>query len=693
MDQKDDERNQTCKFEGSSSNVSNNIDADGSSTLSGTEDKGTGDIGYEAITKEKDEEAIKDITEHLSEVSDGVNDSEAETVHLEESSNSHLPLCDISLKSSKGCSHGQTIPYQQKELGREKMQGCGEKNPEGNKIHVNEFLDTTKSFIPREAYNINSKSPNSLNSLEMETKMVISNLNSDTRKRKRSILDETVLGELNEPLHKRTGTILADCESYFNEDKIVTEDISSNFAAENISAGEEGVPPEEESTEDAEEITTSVNLISKTPDIDSYPSRIDQKGKCTDESDILNHDDDPKNTVDQDSIVLGINQQIGEIDMPVNEEEDETKKRTALDRLGDIEQQFSIFRERLYEERLKQLNDEDKMLRQPQPSHPKYLAWLQCIDTRRDERIRIADKQHSYKLQCLKKVAVAQRSQILTQYQQEVRSIREKKLEQLGEQWYKIQNDRRSSAGVCPEFSLKFPRKRTQQLSNHIAYCNEVSILSGVAKYVGFPAAPNMAPASAIELEEDLEKIGRSKQYSQVPIHVPLHGLAALRAASSNIKFKATEEQYLEQTSWANTHLQLNSHLAQRQVSSSQVPRTVSPLAKAQTPLRRLSPQQGNQNCGSISSLAICHQNVGSKEIFSPKNSIEITDLNQKISQPHSGSRQVSLSPHSNQSFTNISDSTHHSSKTKAIHSIKSSTISPVATISIDFLRESRLSA
>lgn len=147
------------------------------------------------------------------------------------------------------------------------------------------------------------------------------------------------------------------------------------------------------------------------------------------------------------------------------------------------------------------------MLRQPQPSHPKYLAWLQCIDARRDERMRIADKQHTYKLQCLKKVAVAQRSQILAQYQQEIRSIREKKLEQLGEKWYKIQNDRRSSAGVCPEFSLRFPRKRNQQLSNHIAYCNEVSILSGVAKYVGFPAAPNMAPASATELEEDLEKI------------------------------------------------------------------------------------------------------------------------------------------------------------------------------------------
>ncbi|RKF61994.1 putative transcriptional regulatory protein dep1 protein [Erysiphe neolycopersici] len=577
------------------------------------------------------------------------------------------------------------------------MNGFEEQDHISDKIHDNESLDITKTFIPSEVYIKPSKAPNNLDSLEMESTIAITNLNSDTRKRKRSTPDGTALDELNESQIKRTGTIMTDCDGYFNEDEIVMAEISPKFTAENIPAEEEGVPEEEESTEDAEKISASMNLMSEIPETDNYPGRIDQKEKFIDESDNLNQEEDLKNTVDQDSIVLENNQQIGEMEMPVNEEEDEDeiairneeateRKRTALDRLGDIERQFSIFRERLYEERLKQLNDEDHMLRQPQPSHPKYLPWLQCIDARRDERIRIAEKQHTYKLQCLKKVAVAQRSQILAQYQQEIRSIREKKLEQLGEQWYKIQNDRRSSAGVCPEFSLKFPRKKSQQLSNHIAYCNEVSVLSGVAKYVGFPAAPNMAPASATELEEDLEKIGRSKRYSQASLHVPLHELAALRAASSNIKFKAAEEQYLEQTSWANTHHQLNSHLMQRQVSS-QVPRTVSPLAKAHTPLNRLLPQQGNQNCGSN------HQNIESKETLSPKNSIEIPDHNQKILLPYPGNRQLSLSPHSNQSLTNLSDSTNQSSKTRAIHSLKSSTMSPVATVNIDFLRESRLSA
>lgn len=150
------------------------------------------------------------------------------------------------------------------------------------------------------------------------------------------------------------------------------------------------------------------------------------------------------------------------------------------------------------------------MLRQSHPTHPEYLAMMQSIDARRDEKFRVADKIKEYQMQSLANFAVSRRSQILTQYQQEVREIREKKLEQLGKQWYEIQHDRRSYAGSVPEYTLKFPAKKPQQVQNQVAYSKEVSILSGVAKYVGFPAAPAMAPTTAEELEDDLEKMGVS---------------------------------------------------------------------------------------------------------------------------------------------------------------------------------------
>jgi len=150
------------------------------------------------------------------------------------------------------------------------------------------------------------------------------------------------------------------------------------------------------------------------------------------------------------------------------------------------------------------------MLRQDKPTHPEYLAMMQCIDERRDDRLRVGEKLREFELGTLKNYAVARRSQMLVQFQQEVRDIREKKLEQLGKQWYEIQHDRRSYAGSVPDYALKFPTRRSQQVINQVAYCNEVSILSGVAKYVGFPAAPPMASTTAAELEEDLEKMGVS---------------------------------------------------------------------------------------------------------------------------------------------------------------------------------------
>ena len=165
---------------------------------------------------------------------------------------------------------------------------------------------------------------------------------------------------------------------------------------------------------------------------------------------------------------------------------------------------------RLYDVRLEALNREEAMLREDNPTHPKYLAMMQAIDARRDERLRINDRLRDYEIKTLKTSAVAKRSQILAQFQQDVRDIREKHLEQLGKQWYEIQHDRRSYAGNVPDYTLKFPTQRSQQVMNQIAYSNEVSILSGIAKYVGFPAAPPMAMASDAELADDFAKMGVS---------------------------------------------------------------------------------------------------------------------------------------------------------------------------------------
>lgn len=165
---------------------------------------------------------------------------------------------------------------------------------------------------------------------------------------------------------------------------------------------------------------------------------------------------------------------------------------------------------RLYDERVAQLTNELALLTQPDPTHPEYLAMVQCLDQRRDEKIQHEQILLQYKLKALEIKSVAERSQLHSQYFQTVRAVREKKLEEVGEQWYQIQRDRRGweGSGSATDFTYKFPTRRSQQIAQQTAYNLEVSILSGVAKYVGFPAAPTVNGARSSEIDEDLQNMG-----------------------------------------------------------------------------------------------------------------------------------------------------------------------------------------
>ena len=103
---------------------------------------------------------------------------------------------------------------------------------------------------------------------------------------------------------------------------------------------------------------------------------------------------------------------------------------------------------RLYDERLLQLSNELTLLESSNPIHPEYLAMLQCIDARRDEKIEHEKIALRYQLKSLEKVSIAERSQILSQYFQTVRYLREEIFEAIGEQWFQIQQDRRKSEGA-----------------------------------------------------------------------------------------------------------------------------------------------------------------------------------------------------------------------------------------------------
>jgi len=144
------------------------------------------------------------------------------------------------------------------------------------------------------------------------------------------------------------------------------------------------------------------------------------------------------------------------------------------------------------------------MLKQPSCSHPEFLAMIKCIDERRVEKIAYETRLLEYKQKNLDIITTAERHQMHSQYFQTVRHVREDILEECNTRFHELQRGRRSLGCDEAQYMVKLPEKRSDQIRQQTAYNLEVSILSGVAKYVGFPAAPDISTARPSDIDEDL---------------------------------------------------------------------------------------------------------------------------------------------------------------------------------------------
>lgn len=251
------------------------------------------------------------------------------------------------------------------------------------------------------------------------------------------------------------------------------------------------------------------------------------------------------------------------------------------------------------------------MLESPTPSHPELLAALEVIDRHRDQKIRYENTLIKYKLEALQRKSIAEKAQAHSQYMLEVQAIRERHLEKLNREFYQIQRERRSAETSAPDYIYRYNPKRSDQIKRQTAYNKEVSILSGVAKYVGFPAAPDLKPLKQHEIDEDLKAMGVSKSpptqnkrfglnYLQITIQPPQAQPAVPRPslpASSTFSRQrsAADEHFLEQNPWANPKHPAHSQL-QRQRSA--MPRPESPLITP-VPQRRVVDLSGLQGSAS----------------------------------------------------------------------------------------------
>lgn len=151
------------------------------------------------------------------------------------------------------------------------------------------------------------------------------------------------------------------------------------------------------------------------------------------------------------------------------------------------------------------------MLTGPNPTHPEYLRQIECVQRHRDAKVKYEHALYRYRMKSLLNKSLAERAQAHSTYFQRVRDVREGHSSSISKQFYGIQHDRFKTDELSPHHIIPFPTRRSQQIAHQAAYNHEVSVMAGVAKYVGFPAAPTLLGARPSELEDDLEKMGVSQ--------------------------------------------------------------------------------------------------------------------------------------------------------------------------------------
>ncbi|KAL1635533.1 hypothetical protein SLS56_001584 [Neofusicoccum ribis] len=267
-------------------------------------------------------------------------------------------------------------------------------------------------------------------------------------------------------------------------------------------------------------------------------------------------------------------------------EEERGRKYNALEELNKIEKQFLTFQKKRLDEQLDRLSLELDQLRQPNSTHHEYLLMLQAVDKRRDEKIRQEDVRLALKRDIIRKQFVAMRNSIHGQYAHDVAEVRMNSLTQCNQRITQLQRERRYWGTNEADFTVKFTPKRSQQVQQQTAYNLEVSILSGIAKHIGFPAAPDLSTARSPEMDQDLAAMGPPARSTGF-------------AESSRADRAAAEEQFFEQNAWANPQhpAHNNSHY---QLTGSQQRVVSNPFATPAAQRDRIDLQAPNGSASTI---------------------------------------------------------------------------------------------
>lgn len=336
--------------------------------------------------------------------------------------------------------------------------------------------------------------------------------NVNGKKRKRSLIDGDDLADATQgrSRRQRTGSVQSEASI---QNAAMSDDGSPSSREGTLEPTEtnEGAVEDAETNEDDADIEQEPIAAVKDLKVKAGAGRRRTlRGKAIENETPVDAEDAEQQDAESAAEEGAENEDVDDAEAVAKSEEELAKKMAAMEALTSLEKHFAALRDRLYDERIASINGELTQLASRKPTHPDLLRQLKIVEKYRDDKFEIEQKLLVHKIGALKRKSVAERAEINSSYFQTTRELREQHLEKISEHFYRIQRERFKTEDPIPNYTIPFAKDRIQQISQQVAYNKEVSILSGVAKYVGFPAAPELSNIRSTELDHDLSKMGVS---------------------------------------------------------------------------------------------------------------------------------------------------------------------------------------
>ena len=198
-----------------------------------------------------------------------------------------------------------------------------------DEVSLNESPESLKSSVHGEPQPGPTTAATSLEDSTGEDKRTLLNIETDTRKRKRSIMAGSGLDEeLGQPLRKRTGSVMTPGDDYAIDEEVNPDEEvdTSNPISGNISGEEGGEAQEDEVLEDVEALVIPEEEAQEAAELLVSPKKRGRKKKKTMENGVHSHDEDGVALADVESGLNGDDEaRNGEEDNAENEGEDEAE--------------------------------------------------------------------------------------------------------------------------------------------------------------------------------------------------------------------------------------------------------------------------------------------------------------------------------------------------------------------------------